>query len=209
MWDAKNLSVRAETCVFCHYQIDAKMLDAGHPDLTFELGYFQKTMPEHWEETPDKGEGYAAKVAVMGQAISLREAFRKVVANGDPASKAQMISHSNLIKAMGLGSVSSASDADTLFKKLAGKKFSKGDVPKFMNSIASDGHLTGSPGRKDAEQAFMTLDGLYSKYGNEGGVLDVLDSLYYGLYDDNGKALSNFDGKAFGANLAKLKGLIK
>ncbi|MFQ5481484.1 MAG: multiheme c-type cytochrome, partial [Nitrospinaceae bacterium] len=78
MWDAKNLRVRVETCVFCHYQIDGEMVQAGHPDLNFELGFFQKTMPKHWEETPGKGLGFPAKTMAAGQAASLREALRKL-----------------------------------------------------------------------------------------------------------------------------------
>ena len=75
MWDAKDPKVRLETCVFCHYQINGKMVKAGHPALKFEMGYFQKTMPVHWEETPDKGEGFSVKMTAASQAISLRESL--------------------------------------------------------------------------------------------------------------------------------------
>lgn len=220
MWDAKNLGVRAETCVFCHYQISKKMLDAGHPDLTFELGYFQKTMPEHWEETPDKGAGYPAKVAAAGQAITLREALKKLASNKDEGSLAQAKSHINILKAIGKadgidtkglpGNAGAlAGKADGLFKKLVQASFSKGDTPKFINGIASDSHLTGSPSRKEAEQVFMFLDGLYSKYDQADAVLNALDDLYYSLYAEEGQPEPEYDSKGFGGKLAKLKGLVK
>ena len=75
MWDAKDPKTRLETCVFCHYQINGNMVKAGHPSLKFEMGYFQKTMPVHWEETPDKGDGFPAKMMAASQAISLRESL--------------------------------------------------------------------------------------------------------------------------------------
>lgn len=75
MWNAKDPRTRLETCVFCHYQINGNMVKAGHPSLKFEMGYFQKTMPVHWEETPDKGAGFPAKMMAASQAISLRESL--------------------------------------------------------------------------------------------------------------------------------------
>ena len=75
MWNAKDPRTRLETCVFCHYQINGNMVKAGHPSLKFEMGYFQKTMPVHWEETPDKGDGFPAKMMAASQAISLRESL--------------------------------------------------------------------------------------------------------------------------------------
>ena len=75
MWNAKDPRTRLETCVFCHYQINGNMVKAGHPSLKFEMGYFQKTMPVHWEETPDKGDGFSAKMMAASQAISLRESL--------------------------------------------------------------------------------------------------------------------------------------
>ena len=75
MWNAKDPRTRLETCVFCHYQINGNMVKACHPSLKFEMGYFQKTMPVHWEETPDKGDGFPAKMMAASQAISLRESL--------------------------------------------------------------------------------------------------------------------------------------
>lgn len=75
MWNAKDPRTRLETCVFCHYQINGNMVKAGHPSLKFEMGYFQKTMPVHWEETPDKGDGFPTKMMAASQAISLRESL--------------------------------------------------------------------------------------------------------------------------------------
>ncbi len=235
MWDAKNPKIRIETCVFCHYQISSKMLDAGHPDLNFEMTYFQKTMPVHWVETPDKGDGFSAKIAAAGQAVSLREALKKLAASSGKenveASYNQAMSHYKILKAIasaGFGSTSGldagmkglagdkggaaalAGAADKLFNSLLSASYSKDSTPKIMKAISGSADLTGSPTKKDAEQAFMILDGIYSTYGSDEGVLGALDELYYGLHaEDPAQDPPPYDAKAFGQNLAKVKSVVK
>jgi hypothetical protein len=235
MWDAKNPKIRLETCVFCHYQISSKMLDAGHPDLNFEMTYFQKTMPVHWEETSDKGDGFSAKIGAAGQAIALREALKKLGASAGKehieASYDQAMSHFKVLKAIagaGFGSVKGleagikglaggnagavklAGAADKLFNSLIGASYSKDSTPKIINAISSSAGLTKNPTKRDAEQIFMILDGLYSTYGSDDSVLGALDELYYGLYaEDPSQDPPPYDAKAFGQNLAKMKSVVK
>ena len=237
MWDAKNPKIRIETCVFCHYQISGKMLDAGHPDLNFEMTYFQKTMPVHWEETPDKGEGFSARIAAASQAASLREALKKLSNAISSKSKSvessynQVMSHYKVLKAIasagfgstigldagikGLaanksGAAGLAGAADKLFNKLVNASYSKNSTLKIMKAISGSADLTVNPTRKDAEQAFMILDGIYSTYSSDDGVLGALDELYYGLYaEDPSQDPPPYDGKAFGQNLAKVKSAVK
>jgi hypothetical protein len=68
--DLSNLYVRANTCVACHQNVDADLLQAGHPELIFELDGQSVTEPKHWrEETNWSG----AQTWLVGQAVALRE----------------------------------------------------------------------------------------------------------------------------------------
>jgi len=71
LFDTKDLKFRANTCLSCHLKIDYKMVEAGHPELPFELGDFSSREWIHWK---DKGEWFNTKSWAMGQAISVREA---------------------------------------------------------------------------------------------------------------------------------------
>jgi hypothetical protein len=71
LFDTKDLKFRANTCLSCHLKIDFKMVEAGHPELPFELGDFSSREWIHWK---DKGEWFNSKSWAMGQAVSLREA---------------------------------------------------------------------------------------------------------------------------------------
>ena len=87
MYDTKSLLLRAEKCVSCHLQIDADMVNAGHPDLlAFELDTFSREMPPHWR---DKGTWFGPRAWATGQVISLREAAKQVAdrAKGNAPAK--------------------------------------------------------------------------------------------------------------------------
>jgi hypothetical protein len=96
-----------------------------------------------------------------------------------------------------------------LFNTLIGANYSKDSTPKIMKAIAGSADLAGNPTKRDAHQVFMILDGIYSTYGSDEGILGALDELYYGLYTDNGEDLQDYDGKAYGQNLAKVKSAVK
>ncbi|HEY2713491.1 MAG TPA: multiheme c-type cytochrome [Chthoniobacterales bacterium] len=70
MRDMRNLYVRANTCVACHQNLDADLLAAGHPELTFELDSQSVNEPKHWrEDDPWNG----PRSWLVGQAVALRE----------------------------------------------------------------------------------------------------------------------------------------
>lgn len=70
MRDLENLYVRANSCVACHQNIDADILQAGHPELIFELDGQTVTEPKHWRE---KGDWSGPQTWLVGQAVALRE----------------------------------------------------------------------------------------------------------------------------------------
>jgi len=240
MWDAKDPRVRLETCLFCHYQIDGKMLQAGHPELNFEMGYFQKTMPVHWEEVPNKGDGFPAKMMAAGQAVSLREALRNLAKSAKAKAGKDIIqgnweqvqSHGNMLRvltAVGIGdskaiqaglsdlskSPGDASKAEKLAGQaegLAGKflqaKYDAGHINKIIKAVAGDSHLTTSPSKKDAMQAFMVIDGLFT--GKDEPMLAAIDELYFSLFaEEEGQEPPPYDAKKFGQDLAKVAPLVK
>jgi len=70
MRDLRSFYVRANTCVACHQNIDRDLLQAGHPELMFELDGQSVAEPEHWS---DDGPACGPRAWLVGQAVALRE----------------------------------------------------------------------------------------------------------------------------------------
>ena len=68
--DLKSTYVRANTCVACHENVDRDLLQAGHPELIFELDGQSVTEPKHWREAAGHS---GARSWLVGQAAALRE----------------------------------------------------------------------------------------------------------------------------------------
>ena len=89
MYDTKSLLLRAEKCVSCHLQIDADMVNAGHPDLlAFELDTFSREMPPHWR---DKGAWFGPRAWATGQVILLREAAKQLADRSKGNAPAKLV----------------------------------------------------------------------------------------------------------------------
>jgi hypothetical protein len=81
MRDLKSFYVRANTCVACHQNLDADILKAGHPELTFELDRQSVDEPKHWrDDDPSSG----LRAWLVGQAVALREMSWALSKNGTP-----------------------------------------------------------------------------------------------------------------------------
>ena len=78
MRDLRSYYVRANTCVACHQNLAADLLNAGHPELTFELDGQSGAEPKHWRDDPRDG----PRAWLVGQAIALRE-MSWALANSD------------------------------------------------------------------------------------------------------------------------------
>lgn len=79
LFDTTDYALRAQMCINCHLNIDKKLLDAGHPALTFEMSSYNyyafdssKGYKTHWEE--EKGVLADAKLWAVGQAAALEAA---------------------------------------------------------------------------------------------------------------------------------------
>jgi len=85
MHDLRNFYIRANTCVACHQNLDADLLAAGHPELTFELDGQSVAEPEHWRDAePWSG----ARAWLVGQAVALREVSWMLANSESPATEA-------------------------------------------------------------------------------------------------------------------------
>jgi hypothetical protein len=70
MRDLENLYVRANTCVACHQVVTTSLLQAGHPELIFELDGQSVAEPKHWRAEKN---GNGCQAWLVGQAVALRE----------------------------------------------------------------------------------------------------------------------------------------
>ncbi len=68
--DLRDLRVRANVCVACHENVERAVLQAGHPELIFELDGQTRQEPRHWVE---KEGHHGAKAWLVGQAVAWRE----------------------------------------------------------------------------------------------------------------------------------------
>ncbi len=82
MRDLENLYVRANTCVACHQFVAEPLLQAGHPELIFELDGQSVAEPKHWS-TAKNGNG--AQAWFVGQAVALREMSWELAQDKSPA----------------------------------------------------------------------------------------------------------------------------
>src|SRR5579862_2592749 len=71
LYDTKNLRMRANMCVSCHLKIEADLIQAGHPELPFELDSFCHGAWMHWRP---QGDYFGVKAWAMGQFVCMREA---------------------------------------------------------------------------------------------------------------------------------------
>ena len=74
LYDTKNLKFRANQCLSCHLKIDADMVAAGHPELSFELDAMSNPATNDWVHWRDAEAWKGGKAWAMGQVIALREA---------------------------------------------------------------------------------------------------------------------------------------
>ncbi len=85
MRDLDNIYTRANSCVACHQNVDAELLQAGHPELIFELDGQSVTEPKHWREKPNWS---GPQTWLVGQAVALREMSWQLTRETPPAENA-------------------------------------------------------------------------------------------------------------------------
>ena len=68
--DLRDIHTRANSCVACHQNVETPLINAGHPELIFELDGQSATQPRHWAE---RGNYNGGRAWLVGQAVALRE----------------------------------------------------------------------------------------------------------------------------------------
>ncbi len=79
----ESFYARSNACIACHQNIDPALLEAGHPEMFFELDSQMAGEPPHWV---DKGTWLGPRAWLTGQAAALREiSWALTNKPGDPA----------------------------------------------------------------------------------------------------------------------------
>lgn len=75
MWDTRSIVKRADICISCHLTADSGFVDAGHPDLGFELYSYLMRQNPHWYERQSWD---GVRLWLVGQGASLRFQLKKL-----------------------------------------------------------------------------------------------------------------------------------
>ncbi len=70
MRELGDLNARATACIACHMNLDPDLVEAGHPEMFFELDGHSAVLPPHWK---DEGTWLGPRAWLTGQAVALRE----------------------------------------------------------------------------------------------------------------------------------------
>jgi hypothetical protein len=153
MRDLKNLYVRANTCVACHQNVFQPLLQAGHPELIFELDGQAVTEPKHWREREN---WHGAQAWAVGQSAALREMLWHLDTTDKPDQKLtarteallwlfeKLDSVTNDLPKSGLATGQSAkaklrqahASVDILARELAELSWSKAQTDAILNQLA-------------------------------------------------------------------------
>ena len=148
MRDLQSFYVRANTCVACHQNLDADIVAAGHPELTFELDGQSAAQPKHWKDPDDTG----PRAWLTGQAVALRELSWRLALNptADPQALAQwsalvwLLSHVTSAETS-LGTISPdeqpfaqvQQQADALARRAAGQNLGREFAARVLQRLVS------------------------------------------------------------------------
>jgi hypothetical protein len=129
MRDLKDLYVRANTCVACHQTVALPLLNAGHPELIFELDGQSVAEPKHWHEAPASN---GSQIWLTGQATDLREICWQI--ENSPETNKNLLEKCNALiwllqkiegSSANLPSLRNVSSADSATVRLAADQFAR------------------------------------------------------------------------------------
>ncbi|MFN0011819.1 MAG: multiheme c-type cytochrome [Phycisphaerales bacterium] len=203
--DTNDLAVRASMCVSCHLKIDKDMVDAGHPELDFEMysynNYkFLEKYQVHWDDAdhPDPSNARAARMWAIGQVAAAASAEEnKKGWGGDPRAEA-------MAKLFGSGkeAVKAAFGSDDI------AALNKADLPKAKISAAADAVVAMADGYKSGKefkhQRSVIASGLEALATAAAGGKDLPDAVL-----DAVEAAQKEEGDAWIAALKKIAAAAK
>jgi hypothetical protein len=227
MRDLRNLYVRANACVACHQNLPPELLQAGHPDLFFELDGQSVAEPKHWrDEEPWNG----LREWLTGQAVALREmswalandpqndAFSIARWNGLAWLCATATSAANIPSPVGLPSSNASvpeftriqNESDALARRASVSNWSEGSARAMLTTLASvDAEFVekGTPNNLLAQRAkrlVLALDRLANALNQNRGVRLKIDAEIDQLFQDV-KTLDTFDASGFAGHLQNFR----
>ena len=227
MRDLRSLYVRANACVACHQNLAPELLQAGHPDLFFELDGQSVSEPKHWRD-PKPWSGL--REWLTGQAVALREMSWALAkeSSTDEFSKARWNGLAWLCatatSAAGIAppinqppSAPDISDfsrtqteADALARRAAVSNWNENSARILLIALASldtefaDTKLSSNLLAQRAKRLVLALDRLSSALNQELGVRLKIDTEMSQLFQDV-KTLDTFDASAFAGHLRNFR----
>jgi hypothetical protein len=203
LYDTRPILARAEKCTSCHLAIDAKLIEAGHPQPIFELAYYTGLEPAHWREP---GGYWDTKVWAAGQIVCLREAMMQLADRaGSGASDKlikdaynQALGHLDICRSFAPGALdgpakdlkaaagdkaklatlakSIADTATKLWTPVATMTPAAANTAGAISKVAADSSIATDAGLRGAQQqalSLASLAGAMKKGGNPAGIDDV------------------------------------
>ena len=227
MRDLRSPYVRANACVACHQNLAPELLQAGHPDLFFELDGQSVSEPKHWRD-PKPWSGL--REWLTGQAVALREMswaldkeppadeFSKARWNGLAWLCATVASAAGMAPAISQPpNTPAASDfnraqgeADALARRAAVSNWSESSARILLIALASldpefaDTKLSSNLLPQRAKRLVLALDRLSNALNQEFGVRLKIDAEMSQLFQDV-KTLDTFDAPAFADHLRNFR----
>lgn len=223
MRDLRNLYVRANACVACHQNLPPDLVQAGHPDMFFELDSQSVAEPKHWR---DEELWSGPREWLTGQAVALREmswalasdpredAFSIARWNGLAWICATATSAGNMPSPVSLPSstpgrsdfTSMQIQADALARRASTSNWSDSSARSLLVALASaDAEFTAKGTANQllgqrAKRLVLALDRLANALNPNPGAPLKIESELNQLFQDV-KTLDAFDASAFSGHL--------
>lgn len=227
MRDLRNIYVRANACVACHQNLEGELLEAGHPDLFFELDGQSVVEPKHWR---DDQSWSGLRQWLTGQAVALREMSWALANNSqtDPLSIARLDGLAWLCaKVVSAGSIPSPvslpsnnpvfaeytriqNESDALARRASVSNWSEGSARAMLGALAALHPEFGAKATTSnvlaqrAKRLVLALDRLAFALNQECAGCLKIDSELNQLFQDV-RTPDSFDATAFADHLRRLQ----
>lgn len=219
MRDLSDYYARANNCIACHQNIDSTLLDAGHPEMFFELDFKMAAEPPHWT---DEGTWLGPRAWLTGQAAVLREiSWALTKKPGDPALQPRWQALAWLLRKTesgarvlpeggAAGEMQSA--ADRLARTASKEQWSKDSTMSLFQKFArlgNDFRAAGNPEidplRRRGEVIAIAMNRLWAALKREGNVTSANLDTTIATLDQLARAQAGFEPVKFAAALEQVE----
>jgi len=227
MRDLRSLYMRAAACAACHQVLEPAVLQAGHPDLFFELDSQSVAEPKHWKDD-DPWSGL--REWLTGQAVALREMSWALASN--PQTDNWSVARWNGLawlcaSATNAAAISSPilpppnaparsdfastqTQADALARRAAVSNWSESTARNLLNVLASSDNEFSAKGAaipilgQRAKRLVLALDRLANALNQNRGFKLKVEAELNQLFEDV-RTLDSFDAAAFATHLTAFR----